>query len=234
MTTKEETTVIIEELLESMDLTIPVTDVQVDTIFLCKTLHLRELREIEDELGNEYKVVEVLNNEWIRVEAIGASPVPFEGETVVCPSLTYLYGTPSSTDSDYQQIDVESGEKTPLVWYWWNTDREPHFGKRSSLDREIKPRLVFLDETDDGDWSNEEHFTFSIQPMFNLVELFIETVNNDRMFKTLQNYETIKRPRFGRYVDPKGNEGLIVDDYLSGVELQPTLMKYKKLGCNNC
>lgn len=234
MMLREETTVLIERLLAAMDLTIPVTSIQGDQIFLCKTLHLRELRVIEDELGHEYTVTEVLNNQWIKVEPIGSAPVIFEGAQVICPALTFLYGTPSSTDSEYQQIAVESGNKTPLVWYWWNTDRERFFGTRSNLDREIKPRIVFLDETNESDWTNEDHLNYSLQPMFNLVQLFLETADQNRTFKKVENFETIKRPRFGRYVDPRGNEGLIINEYLSGVELQPTLINYKLTSCANC
>ena len=42
-------TVILAELIEAIDLTIPVESVVADKVFLCKTLFLRELRVIEDE-----------------------------------------------------------------------------------------------------------------------------------------------------------------------------------------
>jgi hypothetical protein len=230
----KETTVLLRELLDAMDFTVSVADVQNERVFMCRTLHLRELREVQDESGNRYTVTDFLNNEWIDLEAIDGAPIPFEGETVICPPLTYLYGTPSSTDDDYQQINVESGQKTPLVWYWWDLGRDNWFGRKSSLDVQFRPRLVFLDETDEYDWSNEEHFTNSIQPMFNLTELFIETVNSNRIYKTLEDFDRLKRARFGRYVDPQGNDALIIDEYLSGVELQPTLIKYKQYSCKNC
>ena len=118
---------ILEEIVDSMDLTIPVSYVLGDKIFVCKTLHLRELRVIEDENGNEYNVLDVLNDTWIQVEPIGSSPVPFEGETVVCPPVQFMFGTPRSMDSEYASIAVESGDKTPLV-YLLEPYREVTFG----------------------------------------------------------------------------------------------------------
>lgn len=226
-------TLILGELIDAIDLTIQVESVVADKVFLCKTLFLRELRIIEDEFGNEYTVTDVLNDEWITVDPIGGAPSPFTGETVICPDITYLFGSPSSTNSEYSGIEVDSGDKTPLIWLLENYT-EKLFGRMSSFEREVSPRLFFMDETDEEDWSNEEHHAFSIQPMMNLADEFLLTVKKNRKFKRLEDTGMIPRARFGRYVDNRGNEKTIIDEYFSGVELQPTLIKYKETSCINC
>jgi len=223
-------TIILKELIDAMDLTIAVNSVVGDKIYVCKTLHLRELRVIEDELGNEYEVQDISNDEWIQVVALNGAPDPFEGSTVVCPPVYYLHGTPVTTNSEYSDLATESGNKTPFIWLWENY-REDIFGIRSSIEREIKPRIFFMDETDEEDWTNEEHHKQAIQPMINLANELLRTIRNTPIFKRGFDSELMPRSRFGRFVDPEGNEEQIIDEYFSGVELQPTLMKYKQYSC---
>lgn len=225
---------ILEEIVDSMDLTIKVDSVVGDKIFVCKTLHLRELRVIEDENGNEYEVLDVSNDEWIQVEAIDASPATYEGETVICSPVQFMFGTPRSMDGEYQMISVASGDKTPLV-YLLEPYRELNPGDRSNIEREVTPKIFFLDETgDDEGWTNRDHHKMSVQPMLNLASLFMETVNKNRMFKRVEQSSSLPRVRFGKHIDQQGYEAEIITELLSGVERQPTLIKYKEKGCQNC
>lgn len=222
--------IILQELIDAMDLTTTVNDVVGDQIFVCKTLHLRELRVIKDELDNEYTVVDIANDEWIQVTPIGNAPDPFEGETVVFPPVYYIFGTPLTTNIEYDQLHVESGQKTPLIWLWENY-RETYPGIRSSIEREVRPRIFFMDETEEDEWTNEEHHKWAIQPMMNLSNELMSTIDGTPIFKRTETSELIPRSRFGRFVDPEGNEEDIIDEYLSGVELQPALVKYKQYSC---
>ena len=225
---------IMEEIVESMDLTIPVSYVLADKLYLCRTLHLRELRVIEDESGNEYQVTDVLNDTWIEVEPLGSSPLVFEGETVVCPPVQFMFGTPRSINGEYQQISVDSADKTPIV-YLLEPYREIFKGIRSAIEREVTPKLFFLDETgDDEAWTNRDHHKISVQPMLNLSNLFLETLQNNRIFKSVSETSNIPRVRFGKHIENRGYEDEIIDELLSGVERQPTMIKYKETSCRDC
>ena len=61
--------------------------------------------------------------------------------------------------------------------------------------------------------------------MSRLAELFMEVINNDRTFETIDDYELVTFSRFGVETD-RGMFENILDANLSGVELRLTLGKY--------
>ena len=63
--------------------------------------------------------------------------------------------------------------------------------------------------------------------MSRLADLFIQAVNKDRQYLTLDQYELINFTRFGTE-DTKGYIQNILDANLSGVELRISLTKYKE------
>jgi len=226
----EDFTIILGEIIAKMDLTIIVNSQIGNKIFVCKTLYLNTQKTVTDSQGNKYKVSNWLNNNWIELTPIGAAPNPFNDTLINCPPPTYLHGTPSSTNDEFSQIEVRMGAKTPLIWLYENY-REKKYGKGSSLEREISPRIFFLDQANSPKWTTEEHHRQAVQPMANLADLLAETIGKDRRFKSIENIEIVPRPRFGVFVDDRGNDRKILDSDLSGVEMQPTLEKYKVYGC---
>lgn len=218
---------IIEEKVQEIDLQLRVTSQQGNKLFVCRTLFLTPKYEVQDTQGNEYKVTDFLNNEWIEVTPIGEAPDPFNDDFVICPDVFYMHGTPRSVNDEYDSIRVDTKEKTPMIWLNENYRERPG-GRESSIEREVTPQLFFLEETNEEDWNNGEHHRLAIQPMSNLVDEFLKTFKNDRRFKRLDFIEKVPRPRFGVYVNEQGNTDKIIDEDFSAVEVQPTLIKYKE------
>lgn len=225
----EDFTVIVGQLVAKINLTLKVNEIVGNKVYLCETLFLTKLKVIKDDQGNAYKVTDFMNNSWIELEPIGAAPNPFLSDTVVCPDLHYLHGTPSSVNDEYNQINVNTGAKMPMIWLNENY-KEKIWGRGFSIERTVTPQLFFMDETNEANWTNEDHHRLAIQPQANLAAAFIKVVEEDRRFKSVESTEHTPRPRFGVYVEYKGNERKLIDDDLSGVEIQPTLVKYKT-GC---
>ena len=219
-------TEIIGEVIDNINLTLNVESIVGNKIFLCETLHLTVLKIVEDSVGNQYKIIDFLNDEWIEVEPIGASPDPFDDSVVICPSITYLYGTPSSVSNEYVDLDAETRKKTPFIWLLENYDEE-FFGAESSIERNSSIRCFFMDETDEVKWTNSEHHRLVIQPMQNLTDAFVSSIKSDPLFKTFSTYSQKPRVRFGVYVENKGNESKIFDEDLSGCELKGNFERYK-------
>lgn len=226
----EDFTKILGDLVAKMDLTIAVNSQIANKIFVCNTLHLNTQKTVIDSQGNEYQVSNWANNEWVELTPINGAPDPFNDTLINCPPVTYLYGTASSTNDEFSQIEVRMGEKVPLIWLYQNF-KEKKYGRGSSLEREVAPRIFFLDQTDVVEWTNEEHRRQAIEPMANLADLLIATIEKDRKFKSIENTEQTQRPRFGVFIDDRGNERKILDPDLSGVEMQPTMIKYKSYSC---
>lgn len=227
----EDFTTLIAQLIESIDLTIPVREIDVNRnrVYLCKTLFLTTKYKVTDSERNEYQVTDWSNNEWVELSPIGASPDPFNDVVIECPEVYYLHGTPISVNSEFMQLDGNVPDKTPLVWLNENY-REELPGRGSSIEREVTPDLFFIDEQGQS-FTNADHHRFVIQPMLNLYFAFVEAVKEDRRFKRIDTTMTIPRSRFGVYFENRGNERKIIDAPLSAVQVQPTLIKYKE-ACN--
>ena len=68
--------------------------------------------------------------------------------------------------------------------------------------------------------------------MENLVKAFREVIDNDFSFKSLDTFRSRVRPRFGVEVANKGNEDKIIDETLSGVEVNMNIELYDLSICN--
>lgn len=217
---------IVEDVVNDINLTLDVKSVVGPRINLCDTLFLTKLKIITDESGNQYKITDFLDNEWIEVEVIGASPFPYVGSVVICPDINYQHGTPSSTNEEYLDMDAETFEKMPLVWLLEPYD-EVFFGLESSVERDSKFTIFFLDETDEAQWLNTEHHRLVIKPQSNLRSAFIKVIENAPLFKTYASYNQKPRARFGVFVQNVGPDKKIINEDLSGVELTAGIERFK-------
>ena len=87
-------------------------------------------------------------------------------------------------------------------------------------------RLFFMDETNAVEWINDEHNELAIKPMENLKRAFRSVIDNDFTFKRLESFRTRTRPRFGVEIANKGSQDKIINEDLSGVEVNMTIELY--------
>ena len=105
---------IIRGIINDIDLVIEVESTNGVRVDVCSTLHITVGKIVTDALGQEYKVTDFSNNEWIDVEPFGATVDPFAGATITAPPILFLHGSPSSTNSEYLETDTQTLEKTPF------------------------------------------------------------------------------------------------------------------------
>lgn len=227
----DDLTEIVKGIVEDIDLNISISSIVADKLFVCNTLQLTIGKIVKNQAGDEYTIIAFLNNKWLQVAPVGGSPVPYADTIVVAPDVTYFHGTPASVNNEYQQIESEAKRKTSFVWLLENYDEE-FGGAESSVERNSKFRLFFLDEANEPKWTNEEHHRLVVQPQNNLIKAFTDAITANPLFKTWSTVSQKPRSRFGVYIENKGNAKKIIDEDLSGAELTINLEKFK---CkNNC
>ena len=221
---------IIQQVINSMDLTIHVNDVNGTILYVCETLHIRKDSVIKDDLDNEYRVVSFVNNESVEILPLGA--YTWSGKTIYCPEPTFLQGKWISANNEYLAMTKDTRQKTPLIWLVRGYE-EDHLGEMHSAELKVEPMMFFLDEADFNEWLNEDHDKEAVNPMYNLAIRFVETIQNDENFDDLDNWKIKDEPRFGVKTDKnnknKGNSKRILSDDLSGVGLKIPLKIF-----NNC
>ena len=212
---------IIEGIISKIDLNLTVKSTDGQLIELCNTLHITVGKIVKDELGNEYRVTDIVFNESITVVPIDSAPL-FSGSTVVAPEITFLHGSPISTNEEYNKVlDRDSLKKTPFIWLLESYEYE-NGSRDSSIVASYSARLFFLDLYY-REWLNDEHNELAIKPMENLVRAFKNVIETDYSFKTLDSFRSRVRPRFGVEVANKGSRDKIINEDLSGVEVNMSI-----------
>ena len=222
---------IVKGIVSSIDLNLTVISITTDTVFLCSTIHVTVGSTVGDGLGNSYIVTELMDNAFIKVVAIGDAPAQFAGSVVVAPPVTVLHGSPASTNNEYLDIEQVSRDKTPFIWLLESYEYE-QTSMDSSVLAKFDARLFFMDLTSEELWINDQHNNLAIKPMENLQIAFKEVIDNDFTFKRMGNYRVRVRPRFGVEVTNKGSDEKIINEDLSGVEVNMTIELYDLSICN--
>lgn len=175
------------------------------------------------------------NNETVIVDVnYDTNTIVVSGVYTLLSSFTlnspfYFHGTPIATNNHISQ--AESSDKYPMI-YLYEIFQEVDQDLYSNLDWTSNIRLFFLDQSNFEDWTTDDHYTFVINGLNNLVDAFISQINESNLFK--QDEETYTRTNhanFGVFVENQGHTTRFFDDYLSGVQVQFTLNVRK---CCNC
>lgn len=142
------------------------------------------------------------------------------------PEPYFVPGTKISANNEWTKVSNDLTTKTPLVWLLHDV-RYQRYGRESVYEWESDLRIFFLDETDIVNYLTKDHIDNVVVPMSKLAEKFVQAVNNNRSYKTLDGYEIINFTRFGTE-QSNGYFQNILDANLSGVELRIKLTKYKE------
>jgi len=214
----------IGDLVASIDTSIKGTYNDVTEVTeVCRSKYARPGKYLTDELSNKYLITEVDTDNYIKAgtaEGLLSLAAPY-----------YINGTKIAANREWTIADNNLLNKTPLVWLLSDL-RYFKYGRESVYDWESDIRLFFIDETDILNYYSKDHVSNVVEPMTELAFLFIESVNKNRSYLTIESYEMINFTRFG-VEQENGYFQHILDANLSGVELRLKLTRYKE-NCKNC
>jgi len=217
-----ELSTIIGNVVSQMDSTIDGT-FDVDKTLSCNTKWARVGKKVTDSNSDEFLITEIDENNYLVTEnrdSIGLNGV------INLPQPFFIHGTKKATNREWTILSNDVTAKTPIIWLLGSLNYK-QFGRESTIDIESSVRIFFLDETDVANYYTADHITQVVYPMEQLAKEFIETINRNRNFKTIEDWEIIEFTRFG-VEQENGMFQNILDANLSGVELRITLTKYKE------
>jgi hypothetical protein len=217
-----ELSTIIGNVVSQMDSTIDGT-FDVDKTFTCDSKWARVGKKVTNENSDEFLLTEVDFDTFIIGENIDS--IALDG-VINLPQPFFIHGTKKATNREWTILSNDVTAKTPIIWLLGSLNYK-QFGRESTIDIESSVRIFFLDETDVANYYTADHITQVVYPMEQLAKEFIETINRNRNFKTIEDWEIIEFTRFG-VEQENGMFQNILDANLSGVELRITLTKYKE------
>lgn len=217
---------VVEEIVSNID-NIIVGEID-NTIFkntFCNTKWARAGKRIQNtETNFTFNILNVETDEYIDAVPVGAGV--FQSGAYELPAPFYISGTRLATNKEWTLADKDLTKKTPIIWLL-ETVEEEHFGRGDSREFEASMRIFFLDETNIKDFYTQDHRREVVVPMQKLVYQFIDTINNDARFKTIESFRIKTFSRFG-VEQENGMFQNILDANLSGVELILSLTKFKE------
>ena len=217
-----ELSTIIGNIVSQMDSTIEGT-FDVDKTLTCDSKWARVGKKVTNSDGDEFLLTEVDFDNYLVSE--NEYLIDLNG-TINLPTPFFIHGTKKATNREWTILSNDVTAKTPIIWLLGSLNYK-QFGRESTVDIESSVRIFFLDETDVANYYTADHITQVVYPMEQLAKEFIETINRNRNFKTIEDWEIIEFTRFG-VEQENGMFQNILDANLSGVELRITLTKYKE------
>ena len=220
---------IVKKIVNDINLQLTVTEVVGNKFFMCDTLFLTKLKEVRDSADNKFTVIDFEVNEWVILEPKGHS-LPFEGLIINTNEITFLHGDPKSVNSEYLQKGNRTENKTPFIWLVesYTFDDLP---RDSAVKDAFNVRLFFMDWANNNKWVNDEHNDNVVKPMHNLEKRFKTVIEKDLNFKGLDTCNVTIRTRFGEI--KTGGRDLIIDESLSGIEMNFKLEVYTSNCCES-
>lgn len=215
---------IVQGIVEGMDCTIQGTfNNALQITETCKTKWTRIGKTVTDSFGNIFTISDMDFDEYIIGQTQNGTDLT---GTIYLNSPIFIHGTKKATNLEWTKMNNNVTQKTPIIWLLGSLNFK-QFGRESTLDIESALRIFFLDETDIVNYYTADHIQNVVYPMEQLAKEFIDTINKNRMFKTIDSWEIIEFSRFG-VEQENGMFQNILDANLSGVELRITLTKYKE------
>lgn len=209
------------------------------------TAHTVTIDSIVDNGGNSY-TIETCNTyylnygkkftistvEYTVTGIILNTSVTFTGSTI--PTVdsfeidppTFVHGTPKMVNAEWQSV-------YPVIWLVEIHDTEYDERPQARIKATPNFNLLFLDETNKQDWTVGDHYENVIDTQLNEISFFIQTLKRRRdLFETeLLSYQTTNHVNFGDYIVNKGYDKKILNDDLSGVQLN---IKLPYVSINDC
>jgi len=203
-------------------------DSEINKVSVCDLKHLAPCNIIEDENGLKFEIKAIEGKE-ITLKPFGHTDL-FSATQLIAKEVIFIHGSPTSINNEYQINESRTSKKTPFVWLLGNYEGDT-LASDSNIVASFRTTLFFLDWANETKWSNDEHNDNVIKPMQRLVCEFIETIETDYSFKTLNQYTIKHKPRFGVIVKNNGSKDKIIDEDLSGVELNIQIELYDTSIC---
>jgi len=221
---------IVDDIISTIDNTIMLEfDPITQKWMTCDSKWSRIGKIITNSLGGKFQIVDMEPNQWIIATLIsgngGMEPIMYLAEPFA------LTGTKMVANIEWTKANNNIIDKTPIIWLL-ETIRFVESGRDKPTEFESDLRLFFLDETNVAQYMNKDHRNNVVQPMNQLIDEFVRTINSNRNFKRILETERITFSRFGVERD-NGVFQNVLDANLSGVELRFTLTKFKS-NCSNC
>jgi len=178
--------------------------------------------------GKLYEVISFDINVSITVKPLDGG-TPIAPSTFILPAPNYIHGTLKMAQNEVDAVNNKMA-LVPFVYLFEVIRDRKNTDAASMIDRTTELRIFFLNSANTKDWLTDDHYLNVIDPMQQMVDLFIKNVRNNKLFTEELDYDCLPLINLSR---EGAQENSIFDCNLSGIELRLFADIREDLSCEN-
>ena len=179
--------------------------------------------------GKLYEVIAFDINVSITVKPLDGGGLPIAPSTFPLTVPNYIHGTLKMAQNEVDAVN-DKQQLVPFVYLFEVIRDRKNTDSESMIDRETELRIFFLNSSNFKDWLTDEHYLYVIDPMQQMVDLFIKKIENNKRFAENLDYDCLPLINLSQEGQ---QESSIFDCNLSGIELRLFADIREDLSCEN-
>ena len=179
--------------------------------------------------GFEYEIVDFTINVSITIKPLNGGGLPIAPSTFSIPPPTYIHGTLKMTQNEIDAINNKES-LVPFVWLFEVIRDRKNTDSESMIDRTTELRIFFITSADSSNWLTDDHYLNVINPLQQMVDLFIKNIENNKLFAYELDFDCIPLLNLSQ---EGTQENSLFDCNLSGIELRLFADIREDLSCEN-
>ena len=188
------------------------------------TLYLRPLKKVLID-GVEYVVDDFEINSYITVSATDGSDTPVTVDFFDIDAPLFLFGNPKMVSGELIKRINNGNGSWPYIWLVEISNTSGTLDPAAAVTQTPSFNLFFLDSNDYENWSIQQHYDNDIYVMSNYINFVLSILKSRRdVYETDSiTYTTTNHVNFGDYIVDEGMNERILNDNVTGVQLQVDL-----------
>lgn len=169
-----------------------------------------------------YFIIDFSVNSYITVKATDGTDQAVTATSFTINPPLFVWGNPKLVSAEL----IKRVNNGTVIWpYIWVVRIDTTAGTKNPAAAAPETpsfNMLFLDSADKTNWTISEHYDNDVYPLNNYIDFFFTIL---RTYKDLFDYDSItytktERINFGDYITNEGNSENILNDKVTGIQLQ--------------
>lgn len=197
------------------------------------TLYLRTFKKVTID-SIEYEVKDFEINSYVTVEATDGTDQPVTVSYFDIDVPLFVFGNPKMVSAEILKRIKNGSIVWPYIWLVEISNTAGTLAPSSSIKSTPSFNIFFLDSNDYENWSIQEHYDNDVYVMSNYIDFVLAAIYSRRDIYDAEaiTYTTTNHVNFGDYIVDEGMNERIINDNVTGVQLQIDL-PIINLGCSD-
>ena len=227
---RKQTVDIIGDLVNSLEVVFNIKSITPFGTYFILTTDCTWWLSIKDKITIDLKSYEVVSfdiNKEITIKSLD-NGIPTQSSFIIS-SPNYIHGTLKMAQNE---VDAVNNKEllVPFVYLFEVIRDRKNTDSESMIDRTTELRIFFVNSANTNDWLTDDHYVNVIEPMQQMVDLFIKKIETNKRFAENLDFDCLPLINLSQEGQ---QENSVFDCNLSGIELRLFADIREDLSCEN-